>query len=211
MKIRLTLVRNLALLAALTPALQACFPVVATGVGVTALVASDRRTSGMYLEDQGIELKGSNGITARYGDRVHTNLTSFNRNVLVTGEVPDAEAKAAIEKLVLDLPNVKGVVNELQVAGLSSLSSRGNDSYITSKVKARFIDAHKFSANHVKVTTEAGVVYLMGLVTNSEADDASDIARTTGGVMKVVRVFEYLTPEQARQIDNRPEPKANGK
>lgn len=206
----LRILRNLTLLAALLPALQACFPVVATGAGVTALMAADRRTSGMFVEDQGIELKGANVLAARFGDRIHTNLTSYNRNVLITGEVPDEQTKADVEKQILGVANVKTVVNELAVAGISSLGARGNDSYITSKVKARFIDASKFPAHLVKVTTEAGVVYLLGMVTNAEADAATEIARTTGDVRKVVRVFEYLSPDDARRLDSRPNPPPDG-
>lgn len=195
---------TLALLAALVPALQACFPVVATGVGMTAMVAADRRTSGTYLEDQSIELKGANAIAARFGSDTHTNLTSYNRNVLITGEAPDEATKAAVEKLVLGVANVKGVVNELAVAPPSSLASRGTDTFLTSKVKARFIDANKFPAHIVKVVSENGAVYLLGLVTAKEGNDATEIARTTGDVRKVVRVFEYISPEEAKRLDSRP-------
>ena len=124
---------------------------------------------------------------------MHINVTSYNRNVLLTGEAPDAGTKAQIEKIVREIPNVRGVVNEIQIAGVSSYSARGNDSYLTSKVKARFIDnGGNFSATQVKVVTEGSVVYLLGLVTRKEAEAAVEIARTTGGVQKVVRVFEYI-------------------
>ncbi len=121
--------------------------------------------------------------------------------VLLTGEASSAEVKASIEKLISDVPNVKSIANELAIAGASSLGGRSNDTYLTSKVKARFVDAKQFSAHHVKVVTEAGVVFLLGIVTQTEADAAADIARTTGGVQKVVRVFEIISPEQARTID----------
>jgi osmotically-inducible protein OsmY len=188
---------TLALLLALPLAattLQGCFPVVAAGAGTAVLSAVDRRTSGTQIEDEGIELRATNRVSERYGDKVHTNITSYNRAVLVTGEVPDAAAKAEIEKMVRAVPNVRGVTNDLQVAGLSGLGQRSNDAFITSKVKARFVDASKFNAVHVKVVTEAGVVYLMGIVTEREAGDAVEIARTTGGVRKVVKVFEYCKP-----------------
>ncbi len=192
------------LAAAVLPALQGCFPVVATGFGAGAFLVADRRSSGAYIEDESIEWKISNRIKDRFGARVHVNATAFNRNVLLTGEVPDEESRAEAEKLASGVPNVRAVTNELQIAGASSLTSRSNDAYITSKVKARFVDANKFSPNHVKVVTESNVVYLMGLVTRREADDATEIARTTGGAQKVVRVFEYVDEAAARDLDNLP-------
>ncbi|TAK68060.1 MAG: BON domain-containing protein [Betaproteobacteria bacterium] len=183
----------LAALLGLAPQLQGCFPLVAGGVGATALVLDDRRSVGAQTEDKEIDLRGESRINDRFGDKVHVNVTSFNRNLLLTGEAPDAATKAQIEKIVREIPNVRGVVNEIQIAGVSSYSSRGNDSYLTSKVKARFIDnSGGFSANQVKVVTESGVVYLLGLVTRKEAEAAVEIARTTGGVQKVVRMFEYI-------------------
>jgi osmotically-inducible protein OsmY len=187
--------RALALLAllGLAPQLQGCFPLIAGGAGATALAMDDRRTAGAQTEDKEIDVRGENRVNERFGDRVHINVTSYNRNVLLTGEAPDAATKAQIETIVRDITNVRGVVNEIQIAGVSSYSSRGNDTYITSKVKARFVDnGGSFSANHVKVVTEANAVYLLGLVTRAEAEAAVEIARTTGGVQKVVRVFEYV-------------------
>ncbi len=192
------------LMLATLPLLQACFPVVATGVGAGALMIADRRISEAYVMDEGIELRALGRINDRYGDRVHVNVTSYNRNVLITGEAPDAAAKADIEKTVRGVDNVRAVTNELAVAPPTSYTSRSNDAYITSKIKARFLDANRFHANHVKVVTEDRVVYLLGLVTKKEADAASEIARTTGDVRKVVRVFEYLSEEQARRLDERP-------
>ena len=129
-------------------------------------------------------------------DGVHVNVTSFNRVILLTGEVPDAATREAIERIVAGLPNVRSVANELEVAGVSSLTSRSNDSLITSKVKVRFLDARRFNALHVKVVTEAGIVYLMGIVTEQEGNEAAEVARTTGGVRKVVKVFEYCRPTE---------------
>lgn len=172
--------------------LQGCFPVVATGAGTGVLMAEDRRTSGAFVEDQGIELKGSSRLNDRFKDTVHINLTSYNRTVLMTGEVPTEAAKQEAEKIVRGVANVSNVVNELAVAGNSAYTSRSNDSYLTSKVKVRFVDQGKFQVNHVKVVTENNVVYLLGLVTRKEADSAAEIARTTSGVQKVVKVFEYL-------------------
>jgi len=192
--------RALALIAllGLAPQLQGCFPLVAGGAGATVLALDDRRSVGAQTEDKEIDLRGESRVNDRYGDRAHVSVTSYNRNVLLTGEAPDAAAKAQIEKIVREIPNVRGVVNEIQVAGTSSYSARGNDSYLTSKVKARFIDSDGgFSANHVKVVTEGSVVYLLGLVTRKEAEAAAEVARTTGGVQKVVRVFEYIEPPPA--------------
>ena len=155
------------------------------------LLAEDRRTVGTVTEDQGIELKSSSRIGERVRD-AHLNITSFNRMVLLTGEVPSAAAREDAERIARAVENVRGVFNELQVAGNTALSSRTNDSYLTSKVKARFVDDQKFNAVHVKVITENSTVYLMGMVKRAEAEAATEVARTTGGVRKVVRLFEYL-------------------
>ena len=192
------------LLAALAPLLAGCFGVAVVGMGAGALMLTDRRPSETYLADQAIELRGANRISEKFGDRVHVNVTSYNRTVLLTGEVPDAAARAAVEKLVGDVPNVKAVANELQISGISSLTARSSDAYLTSKVKARFVDMARFSANHVKVISESGTVFLLGLVSQGESDAASDIARTTGGVLKVVRMFEVVSDDEARRLDNRP-------
>ena len=189
--------RALALIAllGLAPQLQGCLPLLAGGAGVTVLALNDRRTIGAQTEDKEIDVRGERRVNDRFGDRAHISVTSFNRNVLLTGEAPDAAAKEQMEKIVREISNVRGVVNEIQVAGVSSYTSRGNDSYLTSKVKARFVDSGGIiSANHVKVVTEGSVVYLLGLVTRREAEAAAEIARTTGGVQKVVRVFEYIEP-----------------
>jgi osmotically-inducible protein OsmY len=206
LKNSLRTLRHYALFVCLLPALSGCFGVAAVGIGTTALMASDRRASETYVTDEGIELRAGNRISENYGSNTHVNATSYNRMLLLTGEVPSAEIKANVEKLVSSVPNVKSISNELAIADASSFSSRSNDTYITSKVKARFVDANQFSAHHVKVVTEAGVVFLLGLVTQAEADAASDIARTTSGVVKVVRVFEIITPEAARKIDGQPRP-----
>ena len=200
--------RNLALLALCTPILAGCFGAAAVGVGTGALMLNDRRNSETFLSDQGMELRAGNRISEKHGDNVHVNVVSYNRMLLLTGEVPSEAIKADVEKLVSAVPNVKSISNELAIAGASSFGGRSNDSYITSKVKARFVDAGKFAPNHVKVVTEAGVVFLIGLVTQAEADASVEIARTTGGVQKVVRVFEIISPEQARVMDNLPAPEA---
>ncbi len=203
----LTKLRNAALIALCLPVLAGCFGAAAVGVGTGALMITDRRNSETYVTDQGLELRAGNRISEKHGDKVHVNVTSYNRMLLLTGEAPNPQVKADIEKLAAGVPNVKSITNELAIAGPSSFGGRSNDTYITSKVKARFVDANKFSTNHVKVVTEAGVVFLLGLVTQAEANDAVEIARTTGGVQKVVRVFEIISPEQAKALDNQPEPR----
>ncbi|AVZ80110.1 transporter [Zoogloeaceae bacteirum Par-f-2] len=184
-------------------ALQGCFPAVATGVGIGAVMIADRRTSGTFVEDEGIEWRTANRIRERFGDSVHVNVTSYNRNVLLTGEAPNEQVRAELEQIARGVTNVRAVINEVRVAGISSLSARSNDALITSKVKARFVDAKTFGAHHVKVVTEAGTVFLMGLVTRREADLATEVARTTAGVSKVVRVFEYISEDEARRLDAR--------
>lgn len=199
-------VRNFVALALCVPVLSGCFGAAVVGVGAGALMLTDRRNSETYVTDEGLEIRAANQISAKYGDKVHVNVTSYNRTLLLTGEVPTAEIKTDAEKLAAGVANVKAISNELAIAGPSSFGGRSNDSYLTSKVKARFVDANKFSANHVKVVTEAGVVFLLGLVTQAEANAAVEIARTTGGVQKVVRVFEIISPEQARAADRTPPP-----
>lgn len=172
--------------------LQGCFSVVATSAGSGVLMAEDRRTAGAYIEDEGIELKAASRLNEKFKDTVHINVTSFNRNVLITGEVPTEAAKQDAEQIVRNVSGTLNVLNELAIAGNSSYTVRSNDTYLTSKVKVRFVDKGKFQTNHVKVVTENSVVYLLGLVTRKEADSAVEIARTTGGVQKVVKAFEYL-------------------
>lgn len=183
----------LGLIAAIATAtvLQGCLPMAAVGVGAAVTSANDRRTSGTQIDDEGIDLRASNRISDRYGDKAHVNVTAFNRSVLLTGEVTNEATKAEIEKLVSGVTNVRGITNDIAVAGSSALTARANDSYLTSKVKARFVDANYFNPFHVKVVTENSTVYLLGIVTEQEAKLATDIARTTGGVRKVVRLFEY--------------------
>lgn len=173
--------------------LEGCVEAVVIGGAATGVfVAADRRQPEVVAGDERVGITALSRIGDRYGERVHVNVTSYNYNVLLTGEVPDNQVKAGIEKLVLEIPQVKGALNELQVAGPSTLASRGNDTYLTGRVKGAFVTENKFQANHVKVVTEAAVVYLLGLVTRKEADDATAIARSTSGVKKVVRSFEYL-------------------
>ncbi|MFT3757305.1 BON domain-containing protein [Thauera sp.] len=184
------------------PLLQGCFPVVATGVGAGAAMVADRRTSGSYVEDESIEWKVASRIRERFGDTVHVNVTSYNRNVLLTGEAANDTVRSQLDGVVAGVDNVRGVINEVAVGPNSALTARGNDTLITSNVKARFLDAGRFSAHNIKVVTEANVVFLLGIVTRAEADAAAEIARTSKGVSKVVRVFEYISDEEARRLDN---------
>jgi len=158
------------------------------------VIAEDRRPSSVQIDDQSIELRASSRISERYGDKAHVNVTSYNHAVLLTGEVPDSSAKAEVERIALGVSNVRRVTNEVVVGAPSSTSSRSSDSYISGKIQARFLDAGRFNPIHFKVVTEAGVVYLMGIVTEQEAADAVEIARTTAGVRKVVIIFEYCQP-----------------
>ena len=180
-------------------ALQGCVPVL-IGAGGAAAVTSleDRRSTGAQIDDESIEIRATNRVNDRFGDRAHVNVTSYNRIALVTGEVPDERARDEVEKIVLAVPNVRGVTNDVQLAGVSSLGSRANDSYLTTKGRGRLLDTKRISPVHVKVVSEAGVVYLMGIVTEPEADEAVEIARTTGGVRKVVKAFEYCKPGDER-------------
>lgn len=182
----------LALCLASTLLLAGCPAVVVTGVGAGVVSAEDRRTLATQAEDEGIELKTVGRVNDAHKDGVHLNVTSFNRMVLLTGEVPNEQVKQSIERIARSVDNVRGVTNDLAVSPPTSLSSRANDTYITSKVKARFVDAQRFNAIHVKVVTENAVAYLLGLVKRQEAKDAAELARTTQGVKKVVTVFEYL-------------------
>ena len=182
-----------AVVTAMSALLAGCAPVIVAGaVGGAALVATDRRSAGAQVDDSSIELKIANNIGAGFGDRVHVNVTSYNGVVLLSGEVPTQDTMNSIVEIARTTPKVRSVHNELLIGQASNLESRTNDSYITAKVKSRFVEANKFSATHVKVVTERQIVYLMGLVTHAEADAASQIAATTTGVTRVVKLFQYI-------------------
>ena len=187
--------------ATVLPALQGCFPMVAAGVTSGVLATVDRRSLGTQTEDESIEWKASARVSEKLGDKAHANFTSFNRKVLMTGEVPTSEAKAEAERIVTEVTNVQGVYNELIVGPVTNYSNRSNDSFITSKVKSRSVDSGKFNPVHVKVVTEAGTVFLLGMVTQPEADSAINVARTTAGVKKVVNLLEIIAPAKARELD----------
>jgi len=184
--------------------LPACAPLIVGGamVGGT-MMAIDRRTSGAQVEDQAIELKGLARAREVSGD-AHVNITSYNRMVLITGEVPREADRGAVEQVVSRIENVRSVVNELAVMENTSLPQRTNDSFLSSKVKASFVDAKDLQAIAAKVVTERGVVYLLGRVTEREADRFSDVARSVAGVRKVVRVFETITEAELAAIQPKP-------
>jgi len=194
MKMKIPLASLAAALIAVT-LLPACAPLLIGGAAVGgAMVASDRRTSGTQVEDSAIELKAASRVRdlASLGN---VTVTSYNRTVLITGQVPLEADRTAVEQAVSRVENVRAVVNELAVAGNSSLSVRSTDTIISAKVKATFIDAKDLQSNTLKVLTERGVVYLMGIVTEREAGRATDLARSVDGVRKVVRVFEVISEE----------------
>ena len=190
--------------AALAAGLAACAPLVVGGAVVGTMMAVDRRTTGTQVEDEGIELRSANRLSELLGDRGHVNVTSFNRQVLLTGEVPSAQDRQRVEQVVLGVENVRSVVNDLAVMPPTSLGQRSNDTFITGKVRASLVDAKDLSASAFKVVTERNVVYLMGRVTPREAQRATEIARGVSGVSKVVRVFEMLTEEELRNITPAP-------
>jgi osmotically-inducible protein OsmY len=183
--------------------LSGCVALLAGGAVAGGLSLTDRRTSGTQLEDQSIELKAGGRIREAIGDRGHLNVTSYDRIVLITGEVPSEADKEAAGKAIAGIENVNSVVNELAVSGNSSLTSRSSDTVITGKVKGALVDAKDIQANAIKVVTERGNVYLMGRVSQREADRAAEVARDVGGVLKVVRVFEILSDEQLKALTNR--------
>ncbi|MDP8567454.1 BON domain-containing protein [Methylophilus aquaticus] len=176
----------------LSTQLAGCFPAVVGGATAGGIMAADRRTSGIFVEDQGIELKVSKRLLSYMDNAAHVNVTSYNRVVLLTGEVPSEAQRTEAENLSREITNVREIHNALVVGAASSIGDRSNDAYTTTKVKTRFISENLFPANIVKVVTEANTVYLMGIVSEKEANDAVEIARNTEGVSKVVKVFEYI-------------------
>ncbi|MEW7848579.1 BON domain-containing protein [Massilia aurea] len=183
---------------ALLASLSGCFGlIVGAGIG-SAVSAVDRRTLGAQTEDKSVTVKAELKMRDVTGGSGNINVTSFNRKVLLTGEVRDAAMKAAAEREVRKIENVVSVINELEISGSSSYTSRSNDALITTKVKASLVDMKTVSAISFKVTTERGVVYLMGLVTPREGNIAADVAKGVSGVTRVVKIFEYISEEDAR-------------
>ena len=186
-------IRLIAVILALLPFLQSCAPLlIGAGVGAGVMMADDRRTSATILEDQTIEVKIKNRINEKYDDQLHVSTTSFNRFVLLTGEAPTEEIKQDLTIVALEVQNVRNVQNEVVVAGNSSFTSRSSDTLLTSNIKGRLTQNKDVSSNQVKVVTENGTAFLMGLVTRAEAESAAQTAATTSGVQRVVKVFEYI-------------------
>jgi osmotically-inducible protein OsmY len=200
--------------AALGATLSACAPLVVGGAAVTALVAVDRRTSGAQLDDQGIELRASNRLKDELGDaHARYAISSYNRRVLITGEASSEAVKTKVTQIVTGVENVREVINELGVTNSPSLKERASDTLITGRVKASLVDAKDLSASAFKVVTERGTVYLMGRVTQREADRATDIARNTQSVSRVVRVFEIISEQELAGLNaaKQPAPTNNAK
>lgn len=188
------------LVATLGMAVSGCAPAVLGGAVIGSMVALDRRTSGSQLEDEGIELRSASRIREQLGDRVHVNIASYNRQVLLTGEVPNDKDKQQAEQIVSKVDNVRAIVNELAVLGNTTFTQRSSDALVTGRVKAGMIDAKDLYAGAFKVITERGVTYLMGRVSQREANRASDIARSTTGVQKVVRILEIISEEELQRL-----------
>lgn len=189
--------------------LSACAPLMVGGVITSALVVSDRRTSGAQLEDQSIELRAANRLREQMGQRSNVYVTSYNRRVLLTGEVANEQDKALVQSLVAGVENVRGVVNEVNVLGASSLTQRSSDALLTTRVKAAMIDARDLMASAVKVVTTRSTVYLMGRLTQREADRATEITRNTPGVQRVVLVLEIISEEELARLQPQPAPVRN--
>ena len=192
--------------ASLGIALSACVPLMMGGAVMGSLIATDRRTSGAQLEDEGIELRAASRIRDNLGERGHVNVNSYNRRVLLTGEVPSLQDKQLVEQIVTRVENVQSVVNELAVLGNATLTQRSSDILVSGRVKAGLVDAKDLFANAFKVTAERGTIYLMGRVTQREADRATEITRSTSGVQKVVRVFEIISEDELRNLLPQPAP-----
>jgi len=189
-------------------ALTACFPLAVGGAVMGGMVAADRRTAGSVLEDEGIELRSGSRIREALGDRGHVNVTSYNRQVLLTGEVGSAQDKQLVEQIVSGVDNVRNIVNELAILGTTTLSQRSNDSLVTGRVKAGLVDASDLSANAFKITTERGTTYVMGRVTAREAKRATEVISGTSGVQRVVRILETISEEELARFQAAPPPRA---
>ncbi len=196
----------LALTVCVGAGLGACAPIIVGGAVMGSLMATDRRTAGTQIEDEGIELRAGSGVSDNLGERVHVNVTSYNRQVLLTGEVPSAQDKQLVEQVVSKVENVRAIVNELGILGNSTLTQRTSDALVTGKVKASMLDAKDLFANSFKVVTERGTTYLMGRVTQREANRATDLVRSTGGVQKVVRVLEIISEDELANMLPKPAP-----
>ena len=184
--------------------MSACIPLVPLMIGggavMGAMVVADRRTSGAQLEDEGIEIRANSRLRENVGDRVHVNVTSYNRKVLLTGEVPSVQDKQLVEQIVARVDNVQSVANELEVSGNSTFTQRSSDTLVTGKAKAALVDAKDLMASAFKLVTERGTMYMMGRVTQREANRATDVVRGVSGVQKVVRLLEIISEEELARV-----------
>lgn len=189
-------VRNVTLLLSGTTlamlTLTACAPILIGGAVTAVALTEDRRTSGAFVDDENIENRALLRVKSRFGDQIHINITSYNRHVLLSGEANSDAVKRSVEDEVATVPGIKRIFNEMAVGPQAGVFAVSNDTRLTTIVKTRFLEANRFQANHVKVITEANVVFLMGVVKRAEADAATQLASTTSGVSRVVRLFEYL-------------------
>lgn len=206
----MNLTRTCALTLALSATLltSACAPLLIGGamLGGT-MVATDRRTSGTQLEDEGIEFKAAARVREQMGDKAHININSYNRLALITGEVNSEADREKLTAIVSGVENVSNVLNETAVTMKSSIGNRSNDLLIATKVKASLVDARDLISNAFYVVVERGTVYLMGRVSEREAKRASDIARSVGGVNKVVRAFDIISEEELARLTPKQVPK----
>lgn len=198
MKLSLQRISIVLAVAGTLSSLTACFPLVVGGAMVGGMVATDRRTSGTLIEDESIEFKASSRIRERMGDRAHVNVNSYNRQLLLTGEVPSEQDKQHIEQAAAGVENVRNIVNELAVMGNTTFGQRSTDALITGQVKASLLDAKDLNASAFRVFTERGTTYLMGRVTQREVQRATEIASAISGVRKIVRVLDVVTEEELR-------------
>jgi osmotically-inducible protein OsmY len=189
------------LCATLLTSLSGCVGVMVGGAMMGAVATADRRTLGAQTEDKTITVKAELKVPKIAGPDAHVNIASFNRKVLLTGEVRDEAAKATVEREVKAIDGVQAVSNELEISGPSSYTARSSDALITTKVKASLVDMKTISASSFKVVTERGTVFMMGRVTEREGQVAADVARGVSGVQKVVKIFEYLTEDELRAIE----------
>lgn len=206
--VTLRLLARVTVATCLAATLGACVPIVMGGVVMGGIVATDRRTSGAQLEDEGIELRAASRIRENLGERVHVNVTSYNRQVLLTGEVPNAQDRQLVEQVVSRVDNVQAITNELGVMGNATLSQRSSDALVTGKVKAALVDAKDLYASAFKVVTERGTTYIMGRVTQREANRATEIARSISGVQKLVRMLDIISEDELQRM--LPQPGPNG-
>ena len=183
----------LALIAALTPALNGCVAVVAGGAATGMLIADDRRKAGVYLDDEEIELHGMNRLHELFPQAsVSVSVISYNHNVLLTGQAPDEPTKAKVEESIKSIANVRRVYDEITLSGVPSLTSEANDSAITTKIKSKLLDGKGVNFNHVKVVTEAGVIYLIDLLNHAEANEAAQITANTNSIVRIMKMIEYI-------------------